>query len=339
MAMDETVPLSDDAIVDTALAWIDGGQKVSLATVVSTWGSAPRPTGSQMAINDSGDFVGSVSGGCIEGSVIHSAMDAAATGASEVLEFGVSNSEAWEVGLACGGKIKILITPLNEERAELLRELSRKVEAKKPTTVITDLGSYTQALHVDGTESEISDAANMVLLSDKAQTIEIGDAAYFLNPFNTPLRLFVVGAVHIAQPLATMAKEAGFEVSLIDPREAFASPTRFPGYAISHDWPDEALNAAELDHRSAVVTLTHDPKIDDPALQAALKSDCFYIGSLGSTKTHGARLKRLEQSGFSEERRARIHGPVGLDIGAKSPSEIAVSILAEIIEVLRSPRS
>lgn len=330
--------LSEDDISAAALAWLGDGARIALGTVLSTWGSAPRPTGSQIVIRDDGQFLGSVSGGCVEGAVIHAGLDAMQSGKSEILEFGVSNSEAWEVGLACGGRIQILVSPVDEARAKLLQDLQDAKSAKTPVVEVTDLESFSSSLiEVSRSESQtaLTDAAATVLRTDRAGVTEIGEGRYFLNPVNPPLRLFIVGAVHIAQSLAAMAREVGYDVTLIDPREAFASPERFPDYTISHDWPDEALGKVGLDARSAVVTLTHDPKIDDPALTAALGSTAFYIGSLGSTKTHGARLTRLERAGFKEGDLARIHGPVGLNIGSRSPSEIAVSILAEMTQVLR----
>ncbi len=179
------------------------------------------------------------------------------------------------------------------------------------------------------------DAAQAAMMSDKSGVHAIEGEDYFLNVFNPPLRLIIVGAVHIAQPLASMAQLAGYDLTIIDPRESFASPERFPDMAISHDWPDEAVKAFGPDHRTSIVTLTHDPKIDDPALQAALNSPCFYIGALGSNKTHKARLDRLREAGFTDEQMSRINGPVGLDIGAKCPAEIAISIMAQMTEALR----
>ncbi len=173
--------------------------------------------------------------------------------------------------------------------------------------------------------------------ADRSETVDVDGRAWFLAVFNPPLELVVVGAAHIAQPLTRMAALAGYQVRVIDPRAAFASPERFPGMALSHDWPDEALAKAPLSVRSALVALTHDPKVDDPALAAALRSNCFYIGALGSKKSHAGRLARLKAQGFVDDALARIHGPVGLDIGAKSPAEIAISILAEITATLRQP--
>lgn len=185
-------------------------------------------------------------------------------------------------------------------------------------------------------EAWLTEPVSQVVKSDKSRTIEGPDGEWFLNVFNPPLRLILVGAVHIAQPLARMAGDLGYDVAVIDPREAFASEERFPGVRLVRSWPDEAMAELAPDARTAVVTLTHDPKLDDPALQVALKAPCFYIGSLGSKKTHAARLERLTAAGFDEATLARIHGPVGLAIGARSPAEIAVSILAEMTARLRT---
>ena len=188
----------------------------------------------------------------------------------------------------------------------------------------------------DNDTSELGIAAANAARADQSGAVEIAGRSWFLSVFNSPLDLVIVGAVHIAQPLAAIAALAGYGVRVIDPRTTFATPERFPGVALSHDWPDEALTKAPLRSRSALVALTHDPKLDDPALSAALRSPCFYIGALGSKKTHAGRLARLKQKGFGDDELARIRGPVGLVIGARSPAEIAVSILAEITQMLRA---
>jgi len=183
--------------------------------------------------------------------------------------------------------------------------------------------------------STLAAAARAAALKDRSGAVDVDTRAWFLNVFNPPLQMYVVGAVHIAQPLSRMAALSGFHVTVIDPRTAFATSERFPGLHLITEWPDEALANIALDMRSAVVTLTHDPKLDDPALAAALKSPAFYVGALGSKKTHAARLARLKALGFDDAALARIHGPVGLDIEAQTPAEIAVSILAQIIARLR----
>lgn len=220
------------------------------------------------------------------------------------------------------------LTTLNEARAQG-RAIVRAV----------DLATGDERLIEPQTDtSELGLAAAQAARADQSANVEIEGRNWFLEIYNPPLDLVIVGAVHIAQPLSQMAALTGYGVRIIDPRTAFATAERFPGIALSHDWPDEALVKAPLSPRSAVVLLTHDPKLDDPALIAALKSNCFYIGALGSKKTQAARQARMRAEGFSDNELARIRGPVGLNIGARSPAEIAVSILAEMTQILRGPR-
>jgi len=222
--------------------------------------------------------------------------------------------------------------------AGILAQLVKDRAAKRPVVLATRLtDGVGELVYLTEKQEEnwLIKASHEVLASDRAAVVAGPDGNWFLNPFNPPLRLIIVGAVHIAQPLARMAALAGYDVTVIDPRTAFASENRFPDIDLRHDWPDEAMAALAPDTRTAVVTLTHDPKLDDPALQAALKSPAFYIGALGSKKTHAARLARLKEAGFEDIDIARIHGPVGLSIGAKSPAEIAISIMAQITETLR----
>jgi xanthine dehydrogenase accessory factor len=212
---------------------------------------------------------------------------------------------------------------------------------QRAAVLVTDLASGEQRLlHPEadaGAAAGLLAAAAGALLRDEAQRVESGGRSFFLQPFSPPLRMILVGAVHIAQPLAAMATLAGYAVVVVDPRQAFASEARFPDVTRIAEWPDEALAALAPDRRSAVVMLTHDPKLDEPALAVALRSPAFYVGALGSKMTHAARLERLRALGIGDEALARIHAPVGLDIGARSPAEIAVSILAEITERLRRP--
>jgi xanthine dehydrogenase accessory factor len=224
----------------------------------------------------------------------------------------------------------------------ILDRLLKDRAAKHAVVLVTELQSGAQALvypqEVFGDLALDGDALlriRQALTADESGMVELGGKRLFLQVQNPPLRLIVIGAVHIAQTLAPMAALAGYSVTIIDPRRAFATDARFPDVKLIGEWPDEAMAAMKLDRRTAIVTLTHDPKLDDPALQTALKADVFYIGALGSRKTHAARLGRLKAAGFSEADGARIHGPVGLDIGALSPAEIAVAILAQITAVLR----
>jgi xanthine dehydrogenase accessory factor len=221
-------------------------------------------------------------------------------------------------------------------KADTLARLRDALAAKRPVVLATRLADGTQLLWPDDTlPGPLDAAAEDAAISDKARTIETGAETWFLHPHCPPLRLLVVGAVHIAQALAPMAQAAGFAVTIIDPRRAFATEDRFRGVTLREDWPDEAMAELAPDSRSAIVTLTHDPKLDDPALDAALRSGAFYIGALGSTRTHAKRLARLQEAGHDEATLARIHAPVGLDIGAVTAPEIAVSILAELVAVRR----
>ena len=311
----------------TALAWHRAGQGAALATVVETWGSAPRPVGSQLVISAAGEMEGSVSGGCVEGAVVVEAMEALEDGNPRVLEYGVSDDEAFAVGLACGGTIRVLVEPVGKAMPEgALADIVGARAARKPIAYAVNTESWSRALDHDPKGAHAARFA-----SDKSGF----DEETFVAIHNPPLRLAIIGAVHIAQALVPMARLAGYDPVLVDPREAFGAAARFPGETILNDWPDDALEDWGIDTRSAVVTLTHDPKLDDPALQIALKSDAFYIGCLGSTRTHAKRVERLTEAGFSQDEVARLHAPVGLSIGAKSPAEIAVSILAQMTQVLR----
>ncbi len=315
-----------DNMPETALEWHRAGKGAVLATVVETWGSAPRRVGSQLAIGGGGEIEGSVSGGCVEGAVIVEALEALEEGTARLLEFGVSDGDAFAVGLACGGTIRVLVEPVGAVLPEaMLADLVAARAARWPVAYVVN--TETGARHL--TEEGHADRFRM----DRSGFEEDGQT--FVAIHNPPLRLIVVGAVHIAQGLVPMARAVGYDPVVVDPRETFGSDARFPGETILNDWPDEAIAKVGLDARTALVLLTHDPKLDDPAIEAALRSDVFYIGALGSTRTHAKRVDRLTEAGFTKPEIARIHGPVGLDIGAAGPAEIAVSILAEMTRVLR----
>ena len=333
-----------DRIPETALDWHRDGRGAALATVVETWGSAPRPVGAQLAISGEAEIAGSVSGGCVEGAVVAEALEAIEEGTARLMTFGVTDDDAFAVGLACGGTIRVLVEPVGAVLSEdLLRELVDARVARRPVGVETRLelgAAQGPTAPVTGISHRLigyADAPDR-FDADRSGFVE-KDPARFLSLHAPPLRLAIVGGVHIAQPLARMARETGYDVTIIDPREAFASPARFPGETLVHDWPDTALAAHGLDIRTAVVLLTHDPKLDDPALVAALPEPVFYIGALGSTRTHAKRVARLRETGLSEGQIARIDAPVGLDIGARSPAEIAVATLAQVTERLRRPET
>ena len=301
----------DFKIFDEASNWEIKGAKMALAIVLKTWGSSPRQPGSMMLIREDGHLVGSVSGGCVEGAVIVGSRQIMKENKTELMEFGVADEDAWSVGLSCGGKISVFVCPRNRIEEGLFQKLCNVKNSRESITLECDIQK-----------------GSISIINDKATESE--------NVFNIEVtakpRVLIVGAVHISQHLIPMAKEAGFDVVLIDPRSHFGTRERFPDVEVSNDWPDEALKKVKLGDKDCLVTLTHDPKIDDPALQIALASPLFSICCLGSKRTHAARKNRLLNSGITEQQFDRIHGPAGLDINAKTPAEIAVSILAELIK-------
>jgi xanthine dehydrogenase accessory factor len=321
-----------DSIPEIALGWHRAGKGAALATVIETWGSAPRQAGSQLAISGAGEIMGSVSGGCVEGAVVTEALAALEDGKPRVLTFGVSDETAFSVGLACGGTIRILVEPVGAgDRAlaeAMLADLVAARAARQAVALVVRLEAWARELVPAGVDA----AVDARLRADRSGMEEDGR---FVAVHNPPLRMIVVGAVHIAQALLSVARTCGYDCTLIDPRSAFGSAARFPGEVIIEEWPDEAMEALAPDTRTAIVTLTHDPKLDDPAIRIALRSGAFYLGCLGSSKTHAKRVDRLLAAGFTQDEIARIHAPVGLDIGAKTPAEIAVSVMAQITQRLR----
>ena len=317
-----------DQIPEIALSWHQAGRSVWLATVIETWGSAPRGVGSQMVVDGDGAMMGSVSGGCVEAAVVAEVM---AGGDARILAYGVADEDAFAVGLACGGAIRVLVEPVGTGESALspalLAQLVTARAAGHPVALVSDLATFARHLVTQGADPAIDRA----LAADKSAV----DAQRFVAVHNPPLRLIVVGAVQIAQHLVPMARALGHHVTLIDPRSAFGSAARFPGEVLVEYWPDEALPRLGLDSRCALVTLTHDSKLDDPAISFGLRAPLYYIGCLGSKRTHAKRLERLGALGFSAAELEKIHAPAGLDIGAKSPAEIALSIMAEITQVLR----
>ena len=309
-----------DDILTPLSIWLKDKRKIALATVISTWGSSPRPVGGQMAIDQNGEIIGSVSGGCIEGAVITEGIKSLSDGKTRVKDYGISNDMAWEVGLACGGELKVLIQPLQIEDKIIFSivESIRKREVIK-LKINTKSGLRT----IDKSISQQSSSFNQLMNE-------------FIHIIDPKPRLFIIGAVHIAQELVKLATIADFEITLIDPRDHFATNKRFPNCQIINDWPDNALSKFTFDKSTHLVTLTHDPKIDDPALIYSLKKNIGYVGSLGSKKTHQKRCERLSLLGFNQNDLNKIHGPIGLDIKAKNPAEIAISILGEIIQFRRA---
>jgi xanthine dehydrogenase accessory factor len=296
----------NDAVIAAAEAW--KGAPLALATVVSTWGSAPRPRGSHMIVHQDGRFEGSVSGGCVENDILTTAAEVIAGAPFSVKTYGVADAAAWEVGLPCGGEISVMVQPVSADGfdPELFDRIAEARDAGQALSVTTDLDTGQSSLRpLEG--------------------------AAFVNRYDPPKRLLIVGAVQIAQALAGLARELGIATTVIDPRARFLTEERFPGVALDDRWPDEAVAALKPDPATAVVTLSHDIKIDDPALQAALAAPTGYVAALGSRRSHAARRERLAAAGFAETDLDRIDAPAGLDIGAIGPAEIALSIAAAMI--------
>jgi xanthine dehydrogenase accessory factor len=318
---------------DVARAWLDEHGQVAIATVVSTWGSAPVPAGGQLVVAPGDRFEGSVSGGCVEVDVLVEAADVMASCKPRLIEYGVSEETAWRAGLPCGGKLTVLIEPFTRADVALVDAI---IDARRErwTVVITSrVADGKRRLHALDDELP-ADLASFVA-SGRVGLIETPEGQVFVQPLVPPLRIVVAGATHIGQVFAELARQVGYAVTVVDPRSVFASEERFGTAAAIAEWPEASFDKLGLDERTAVVALTHASHIDDEALSAALRSPCMYIGALGSRATHAKRLDRLAAAGFRSEDLQRIHAPIGLNIGAKGPAEIAVSILAEIISVAR----
>jgi xanthine dehydrogenase accessory factor len=325
--------VGDLNVIKTALNWLKSGHACALAVVTQTWGSAPRPCGSFLAINDQGEFVGSVSGGCIEGEVATKALGIMRDGGFGNLDFSVTDKQATGAGLACGGKVSVHVFAVTPKKAPQLEQLLHLAEHKAEAALLIDLG--TAEISITNANNTPKDVYPFFQNGKSTILQKTMPSPVFLRPFLPPLRMFIIGAVHIAQDLAVMAQRTGYDVTLIDPRDTWGTSERFPGFNIDRRMPGEAIVNLVPDQRTAIVALCHDPKLDDPALVEGLKSQSFYMGALGSRKNHAGRLGRLSEYGFTESDLSRIKGPIGLNIGATTPAEIAISILAEITKILR----
>ena len=309
--------------ITIATQWLASEGTVCLAVVAKTWGSAPRKAGSLLVVKADGTFEGSVSGGCVEGSVIAEAqrlLSEQTFPAFKELQFSVSSEQAWDVGLACGGEIIIWLFALGSEQLGALQHAQASLDAGDGGSLSICIPS--QAMSWEGFSSTVSKVPEM-------------DGDQFNLPLTAELRLKIVGAVHIAQHLAAIAEQCGYKTTVIDPRGAFTDNRTFGAAKVCAMWPDDYFQEHPPSPTTAVVTLTHDPKLDDAALRNTLDSRAFYIGSLGSKKTHAARLARLSEAGLAEAQLNKIDAPIGLDIGANNPAEIAVAIMGKIIETHR----
>ncbi len=315
--------LFETNVFSLAKIWIEEGKKVAIALVVSTWGASPRKIGSVMIIRNDKMFLGSVSAGCIEGQIIEFSLEVIKKQKSKIIEFGVDDETAWSNGLSCGGKITIFICPIYKSlfKEGFIDELARLEKLREKYEIKFNLKTgYISFPQNKKYSKSFYDPKNN---------------SFFLVSQPTK-RLIIIGATHIAQFLAPMAQNCGFDVFIIDPRKIFANEARFKGFKIIVDWPSRVKELEKIDKDTAIVTLTHDAKIDEDALCKIINSSAFYISCLGSNTTHAKRLNRLKLRGLSENSLIKIKAPAGLNIGSKAPSEIAVSIMAELIKYRNS---
>lgn len=338
-------------IESTIRRWHMDGIRFALARVVATWGSAPRRPGSALVVTSDMQVAGSLSGGCIEAAVISEAMRLLA-GKREAgrIEYGVEDEQAWSVGLSCGGRLSV---HLDELDTKLWDAILGVLERQQPAVLITRLrdGFTSHALidlseqrllvssRADGDESDavVEAACDHATGTQESSPLKVGKEEIFAHVLPRPDELLIIGAGHIAVHLVGFARELGFHTVVIDPRRVFATEERFevtPDELLS-DWPDSVLSERRIDSTTYAVLLTHDPKIDDEALRHLLASNVPYIGALGSSRTHDRRRERLHEAGFDQLTIDRIHGPAGLSIGAVTPAEIAVAIMAQVVEAKR----
>jgi xanthine dehydrogenase accessory factor len=343
-------------LINTLHAWQEEGQAVGRAVVVRTFGSAPRPEGAVLLGAADGRLAGSVSGGCVEGAAYEQIERARADGHARVIRYGISDEQAWDVGLACGGTIDVLVQPVVagavttaagdlEHGSAVLTELP--ADAPPPTFGPHEPGPgapptaplvVSEEGHLDGTtgdlalDAELIRAAGDALARGTSLTVALHDRQWFVEAFPLRPRLVVVGAVQVAIPLVRMAREVGFETVVVDGRAAFATAERFPDVdRLVVGWPDEIADEIGLGPADSVAVLSHDVKFDEPAIVEALRRGCRYVGAVGSRKTQADRRTRLLAAGISRSELGRLHGPIGLDLGGRTPPETALAILAEIV--------
>lgn len=340
-----------DDVAASVKSWREQDLPVALATVIDTWGSSPRRVGAKMAMNDQGGITGSVSGGCVEGAVIETAQQVLRDGRPQLLHFGVSDETAWDVGLACGGEIDVFVEPLAAEHFDFVHNAQRAETEAASLTVIAGpedlLGQklsgrgVSKTALIGGLEGSLAEAArrelNSALQNGEHRRVELGgEVEAFVDVVMPRPTLIMVGGVHIAVTLAELARSLGYRTVVIDPRRAFGSEGRFPQVdQLISEWPQDGLEQAGVNGSTAVAVLTHDPKIDDSALLEALPGPAFYVGALGSSRTQEKRRQRLREAGLTEQQVERLHGPIGLDIGARTPDEIALAVMAEVVAARR----
>lgn len=318
--------------------WLAQGRKIAIATVTQTWGSSPRQVGAKLAVTDQLEILGSVSAGCVENAVIEEALTLFRKGISKHLRYDIGQESAWEFGLACGGKLSVWLEPYSSDFHQAIRPLLQADVRFEVHHVLDgkELGKTWVTVDGEICYGTMPSALSTHLPQQTAIYQAEDEASIFVEHITPPLRLMVIGAGHISLALDRLAQVMGYPLTVIDPRTAFLTEERFPNALRLPMWSKEALALQPIQAHHAVILLTHDPKIDDPVLESALQSESFYIGALGSKATHHARLERMKAKGYSDEALTRIHAPVGLSIGAKTPEEIALAILAEIVACYRA---
>lgn len=333
------------------LEWFSLSERIAVATVTHVAGSAPRPVGARMIVSSEGRMAGSVSGGCVETTVYAEMMDILDGGPPRSLHFGITDDMIWDVGLACGGTIDVFVQELDPELVTILVDHIERGKAIALTTVVAGESALGDVALVarDGFAIEFQEgylSAQTPLIALQAQEMlavraergAIHEVApgieVYIEPFLPPPGLVIVGGVHVAIPLTRFAKELGFHVTVIDPRAKFANRERFAeADEVLLEWPDEAFDHLDVDDSTYVVLLTHDPKIDEPTLAAALKTEAAYIGAIGSRGTHKARFDRMKKWGVTPEQLDRVYAPIGLDLGGRTPEETALSVIGEVVAV------
>jgi xanthine dehydrogenase accessory factor len=328
------MPAYTGPMIDEALAalrtWRAEGVPAALATVTKIVGSAPREVGAKLAVAGDGRIAGSVSGGCVEGDVIESALRVLADGTPRLRHYGITDEMALQVGLMCGGEIDVFIEAAAGTAGEMLSALIERVELQEPVARVVDYARGTVGLATaDDLAPAGEQSAGEALAAGESRSLPAG----FVDVINPAPRLWVVGAGHIAEHLVAFSERAGFKPIVVDPRRLFADQPRFAGVQVMPTWPDRAFAERGLRASDSVVVLSHDPKIDEPALCAALGTDLAYVGAIGSRRAQEDRAERLERAGIGRERLERLHAPIGLDLGGRSPAEIALAIVAELVSV------
>lgn len=329
--------------------WRAENKSIALATVIQTWGSSPRRAGAKMAITPDGGISGSVSGGCVEGAVFEEGVAVLKSNRPKLLHFGVADETAWEVGLACGGSIDIFVKPLDAEFFKSLRSVWAEERTAVSVTVVRgpdellgreiligEDGSVTGSLSGELNNAALRLAKEILAQGETRRAMLTEGVDVFVELILPPPTLIAVGGVHITVALMSLAKTLGYRTVVVDPRSAFGNEERFPNVdRLIALWPDEAFRQIQITRSTAVAMLTHDPKLDDPALKIALNSPAFYVGALGSRTTNEKRRKRLLSDGMTESQLSRLHAPIGLDIGAQTPEEIALAVMSEVVKAYR----